>query len=85
MPYHVDESLEDFGETLKRNVVNPATSKLFTITSESKELDDEKLMLSLNNRQNIVDHEAFTARLINSSVFYMHKGAVPSRGRLGET
>ena len=41
-PHHVDEALEDFVETLKGNVVNPETSKLFTITSESKELDDEK-------------------------------------------
>ena len=39
-PHHVDEDLEDFGETVKGNVVNPATSQLFTITSESKELDD---------------------------------------------
>ena len=41
-PHHVDESLEYFGETLKGNVVNPATSQHFTITSEAKELDDEK-------------------------------------------
>ena len=40
--HHVDEALEDFGETLKVNVVNPATSKIFTITSEAKDLDDEK-------------------------------------------
>ena len=39
---HVDEALEDFGETLKGNVVNPATSQLFTITSEAKELGDLK-------------------------------------------
>ena len=41
-PHHVDEALEDFGETLKVNMVNPETSQLFTITSEAKELDDEK-------------------------------------------
>ena len=32
-PHHVDEALEDFGETLKVNMVNPETSQLFTITS----------------------------------------------------
>ena len=42
MPHHAYESLGDFGETLKGNVVNPATSQLFNITSEAKELDDEK-------------------------------------------
>ena len=41
-PHHVDEALEDFGETLKGNVVNHATSQLVTITSEAKDLDDEK-------------------------------------------
>ena len=39
-PHHVDEALEYFGETLKVNLVNPATSQLFTITSEAKDLDD---------------------------------------------
>ena len=41
-PHHIGEALEDFGETLKGKVVNLATSQLFTITSEPKELDDEK-------------------------------------------
>ena len=41
-PHHVDEALEDFGETLKGNVVNHATSQLVTTTSESKDLDDKK-------------------------------------------
>ena len=41
-PYHVDEALEYFGETLKGNVMNPATSQLFTITSEARDLGDEK-------------------------------------------
>ena len=41
-PHHVDEALEDFGETIKGKVVNPATSQLFTIASEAKELDDGK-------------------------------------------
>ena len=41
-PHHVDEALEDFGETLKGNLVNPTTSQLFTITSEANELNDEK-------------------------------------------
>ena len=41
-PNHVDEDLEYFGETLKGNVVNPATSQLFAITSEAKELGDLK-------------------------------------------
>ena len=39
-PHHVDEALEYFGEILKGNVVNPATSKLFTVAGEAKELDD---------------------------------------------
>ena len=41
-PNHVNEDLEYFGETLKGNIVNPTTSQIFTITSEAKELDDEK-------------------------------------------
>ena len=41
-PHHVDEALEAFGETPKENVVSLATSQLFTISSEAKELDDEK-------------------------------------------
>ena len=32
MSHHVDEDKKDLGETLKRNVANPATSQLFTIT-----------------------------------------------------
>ena len=40
--HHIDEALEYFVEALKENVVNPATVKLFTITSEAKGLDDEK-------------------------------------------
>ena len=44
-PHHVDEALEDFGETLKVKMVNPTTSQLFTITIESKELDDEKSII----------------------------------------
>ena len=76
-PHHVDEALEYFGETLKGNVLNPATSQLFTITSEPKKLDNEiKGALSLHNCQNIVDHEAFKVRLGNIGVFYMDKGAV---------
>ena len=31
--HHVEKDLEDFGETLEGNVVNPATSQLFAITS----------------------------------------------------
>ena len=42
MPHKFYEVLEVFGKTLKRNVVNPATSQLFTITSEAKELDNKK-------------------------------------------
>ena len=41
-PHHIDEALEDFGETLKGNAVNPETSQLLTITSEAKDIDDEK-------------------------------------------
>ena len=41
-PLHIDEAPEHFCETLKINVVNPVTSQLFAITSEAKELDDEK-------------------------------------------
>ena len=86
IPHHNDEALEDFGETLKGNVVNPATSQIFTITSEAKELGDEKKeALSLDNRQNLVDHEVFIGRLGNSGVFSMHYGTVTNRGRLGET
>ena len=50
MPNRVYDDLKDFGETLKGNVVIPATSQLFNITSEAKELDDEKGVLSLYNR-----------------------------------
>ena len=41
-PHNVDEALYNFGETLKVNVVKPATSQLFIITSEAKELEYEK-------------------------------------------
>ena len=41
-PHHVDEDIEDFGETLKRNLEKSTTLQLFTITSEAKELEDEK-------------------------------------------
>ena len=41
-PHPVNEAVEYFGETLKGNVVNPATSQLFAITSEAKELGDGK-------------------------------------------
>ena len=41
-PHHVDDPLEDFGETLKVNVMSPDTSQLFTITSESKEFYGER-------------------------------------------
>ena len=84
-PHHVDDALEDFGETLKGNLVNPATSQLFTITSEAKELGDKKGALSLDNLQNNVDHEALTAIIGKSGVFYMQKGEVPNRGILGKT
>ena len=42
MTHHIDEVLEDFGETLKGNMMNPKNSQLFTVISETKELDDEK-------------------------------------------
>ena len=42
MPYHINEDLEYLSETLKINVVNPATSQLFTITDEAKELEYKK-------------------------------------------
>ena len=35
-PHHVNKILKDFGEAIKRNVVNPATSQLFTIANEAK-------------------------------------------------
>ena len=41
-PHHVDKDLEYFGEALKGNMINPATSQLFTITSETKYLGYEK-------------------------------------------
>ena len=42
MQHQVGKALEYFGETLKVNVVNPATSQIFTITSEAKDIDDER-------------------------------------------
>ena len=88
-PHHVEEALEDFFETLKVNVVNPATSQLSTITSEAKELDDEKGLLSLDNFQNLVDNEVFTVRLGNSGFFFCAQGcsAQPRKvgGNLGES
>ena len=83
--HHVDEALKYFGETLRGNLVNPATSQLSTITSEANDLDAEKRALSLDNHQNLVNHESFTAIIGKRGVFYMHKGAVSNQGRLGET
>ena len=40
-PQHLEECMEDFGKTLKGNVVNPALSKLFTITAAAAELGQE--------------------------------------------
>ena len=40
-PQHIDEVIEDFPETLKGNVVNPANSKLFEIVDEAENLSDE--------------------------------------------
>ena len=40
-PHCINKVLEDLGKTLKENVVNLATSQLFTITNEAKELDEE--------------------------------------------
>ena len=51
---------------------------------KQRSLIRKKGALSLDNYQNLVDHEAFTARLGNSGVFSVHNGAVPNRGRLGE-
>ena len=65
--------------------MNHATSQLFTITSEAKELDDEKGVLSLYNRQNIVDREAFTDRLGNSVIFSVQNGTVTNRGIMVKT
>ena len=42
MLHHVGKDIEDFDETPKGNLVNPATSQLFIITNEAKELDDGK-------------------------------------------
>ena len=41
-PHHIDKDLEYFGETLKGDVVNPATSQLFTTINEAKDIDDKK-------------------------------------------
>ena len=38
IPHHIDKDLEDFREDLKGNVVNPGTSKLFTINNEANYL-----------------------------------------------
>ena len=45
----------------------------------------KKGALSLDNFQNLVDHEAFMAILGNIGVFSMHKGAVTNQNILGET
>ena len=45
----------------------------------------KKWALSIDKRQNLVENEALTDRLGNIGVFYMHKGEVTNRGRLGET
>jgi hypothetical protein len=41
-PQHIREVLEDFGEVLKGDVVNPAKSKLFTIIDEADDLPEER-------------------------------------------
>ena len=38
--HHINEALEAFGKTLKGNIVKPATSKLFTITDETQEIEN---------------------------------------------
>ena len=85
-PHHVYKSPEYFGETLKGNMVNPATSQLSAITSESKELDDEK-----EERYYLITAKIFwimkcsrpdLETVVN---FFMHKGAVPNQGILGKT
>jgi hypothetical protein len=41
-PQHINEAIEDFGEDLETDAVNPAKSKLFIINHESECLGDEK-------------------------------------------
>jgi hypothetical protein len=41
-PQHIDEAIEDFGEDLDTDAVNPAKSKLFVINHDSEILCDEK-------------------------------------------
>ena len=41
-PQHIREALEDFGEELDTDAVNPAKSKLFTINHDSEQLDESK-------------------------------------------
>ena len=41
-PQHISEVLEDFGEVLKGDVVNPAKSKLFTIIDEADDLPESR-------------------------------------------
>ena len=42
VPHHIGEVLEDFGENLNVNTVNPETLQIFTITNEVIYLDDKK-------------------------------------------
>ena len=41
-PQYIQETLDDFGETLNGNVVNPALSKLFKVTKEATLLTSNK-------------------------------------------
>ena len=41
-PHHGHKDLEDLVKNTKVNVVNPATSKLFTITDEAKEINEKR-------------------------------------------
>ena len=53
-PYYVGEALEDFRKTLKGDVVNPATSKRFTITDEAKYINDNRTELYHSITANIL-------------------------------
>jgi hypothetical protein len=41
-PQHIDEAIEDFGEDLDEDAVNPAKSNLFTVNPDSAPLPEDK-------------------------------------------
>ena len=85
IPNHIDEALRVFldPESKHGETLNLAT--LHHHQWSKVAWSWKKGALSLDNHQNLVDHESFTARFGNSGVFSMHKVEVPNRVRLRET